>query len=137
MHSAGEEWLDIKHLLSKVKIPVVIDHLGHPDLRKGLRQPALQMLVDLLRNENWWVMISNFFRVSVEDHGWNDVLPLAQMFIEAAPERTIWCTDWPHVQYRKPMPNDAEILEFLYRVAPDQAQRRKILADNPARLLGF
>jgi predicted TIM-barrel fold metal-dependent hydrolase len=22
----------------------------------------------------------------------------------AAPDRAIWCTDWPHVQYRKPMP---------------------------------
>jgi sulfopyruvate decarboxylase subunit alpha len=66
-----------------------------------------------------------------------DALPFAQRFIEAAPDRAIWCTDWPHVQYPKPMPNDAELLEFLYRVAPDAEQRRKILAANPARLFGF
>jgi hypothetical protein len=39
--------------------------------------------------------------------------------------------------YTKPMPNDAELLEFLYLVAPDVAMRRKILADNPMRLHGF
>lgn len=137
VHSAGEEWLEVKDLLTKVDIPVVIDHLGHPDLRKGLQQPALQMLFDLLQNENWWIMISNFFRISAEDHGWSDALPLAQKLIEAAPDRAIWCTDWPHVQYRKPMLNDAEIIEFLYRATPDPVQQRKILADNPARLFDF
>jgi predicted TIM-barrel fold metal-dependent hydrolase len=62
---------------------------------------------------------------------------MARSFIEAAPDRAIWCTDWPHVMYTKPMPNDAELLEFLYLVAPDMAMRRKILADNPMRLHGF
>ncbi len=137
VHSAGEEWLELKDLLAKVKIPIVIDHLGHPEFEKGLEQPAIRMLLDLLRNENWWIMISNADRFSQQKHGWSDALPLTQMLIAAAPDRTIWCTDWPHVQYRKLMPNDAELLEFLYRAAPDPVQRRKILADNPARLFGF
>lgn len=136
VHSAGEEWLDLKDLLAKVNIPVVIDHMGHPDLRKGIGQPTIRMLLDLLRNENWWVMISNADRFSAEQQIWDDALPLAQTLIAAAPDRAIWCTDWPHVQYRKPMPNDAELLEFLYRAAPDPVVRRKILADNPARLFG-
>jgi 2-pyrone-4,6-dicarboxylate lactonase len=137
VHSAGDEWLDLKDLLSKVKSPIVIDHMGHPDLTRGLDQPTVRMLLDLLRNENWWVMISNGDRFSAQKQEWNDALPLAQKLIAAAPDRAIWCTDWPHVQYRKPMPNDAELLEFLYRAAPDQALREKILVDNPARLFGF
>lgn len=137
VHSAGAEWLEIKDLLANVKIPVVIDHMGHPDLRNGLDQPAIQMLLDLLRNENWWVMIANGDRFSAHEQGWDDALPLAQLLINAAPNKTIWCTDWPHVQYRKPMPNDAELLEFLYRAAPDPVQQRKILVDNPAKLVGF
>lgn len=137
VHSAGDEWLELKGLLAKAEIPVVIDHMGHPELRKGLNQPAIQMLLGLLRNENWWVMISNADRVSAEENGWSDALPLAQKLIESAPDRAIWCTDWPHVQYRKRMPNDAELLEFLYAAAPDPAHRRKVLVDNPARLFGF
>ena len=137
VHSAGDEWLEIADLLDQVEIPIVIDHIGHPDLSRGLDQPALEMLFGLLEKDNWWVMVSNADRCSVETDTWSDALPLAQRFIEAAPDRAIWCTDWPHVQYRKPMPNDAELLEFLYRAAPDPEQRRKILVDNPARLFGF
>jgi predicted TIM-barrel fold metal-dependent hydrolase len=137
VHSAGEEWLELRELLAKVKIPVVIDHMGHPELRKGLDQPVIRMLRDLLRNEDWWVTISNADRISAEKRGWSDALPLAQTLVEATPDRAIWCTDWPHVQYRKPMPNDAELLEFLYRATPDPVSRRKVLADNPARLFGF
>ena len=137
VHSAGDEWLELKDLLAKVKIPVVIDHMGHPDLSKGLDQSAIKMVLDLLRNENWWILISNGDRVSPAEHDWADVLPLARMLIEAAPDRAIWCTDWPHVQYTKPMPNDAELLEFLYRATPDPVLRRKVLSDNPARLFGF
>jgi 2-pyrone-4,6-dicarboxylate lactonase len=66
-----------------------------------------------------------------------DVVPFAESFLAAAPDRAIWSTDWPHVQYRRPMPNDAELLEFLFRVAPGARLRHKVLVDNPARLHGF
>ena len=137
IHSAGDEWLELTNLLAKVTIPVVIDHMGHPELGKGPNQPSIKMILNLLRKENWWVMVSNGDRVSAEEQGWSDALPFAQMLIEAAPDRSIWCTDWPHVQYRKPMPNDADLVDYFYRAAPDPVQRQKILVDNPARLLAF
>jgi 2-pyrone-4,6-dicarboxylate lactonase len=34
-------------------------------------------------------------------------------------------------------PNDADLLELLYRYAPDEAELQKILVTNPARLFGF
>jgi 2-pyrone-4,6-dicarboxylate lactonase len=34
-------------------------------------------------------------------------------------------------------PNDADLLELLYRYAPDEAELRKILVTNPAKLFGF
>ena len=50
----------------------------------------------------------------------------------------IWGSDWPHVNWRKRMMNDAETVELLYRyVDNDQALLRKILVDNPARLHKF
>jgi 2-pyrone-4,6-dicarboxylate lactonase len=82
-------------------------------------------------------MISNADRFSATEHLWNDVVPFAESFLAAAPDRAIWSTDWPHVQYRRPMPNDAELLEFLFRVAPGARLRHKVLVDNPARLHGF
>lgn len=137
IHAAGDEWLELKPLLTGPRIPMVIDHMGHPDLQKGIDQPVVQALLDLLKDENWWIMISNADRFSPADRSWDDVLPLAQKLLSAAPDRAIWSTDWPHVQYRKRMPNDAELLEFLYRVAPTAELRRKVLVDNPSRLHKF
>jgi predicted TIM-barrel fold metal-dependent hydrolase len=82
-------------------------------------------------------MISNADLFSEADSSWDDVKPLAQTLFDAAPDRAIWSTDWPHVQYRKRMPNDAELLEFLFGVIPGADLRRKVMVDNPSRLHGF
>ncbi len=60
-------------------------------------------------------------------------------FVAAAPDRMIWGSDWPHVNWRKKrMMNDAEAVELLYRyVDNDRDLLQKILVDNPARLHGF
>jgi predicted TIM-barrel fold metal-dependent hydrolase len=137
IHAVGSEWLELKELLAKPKITMVIDHMGHPDVRAGVDQPATQLLREFLKRENWWVMISNPDRFSASEETWDDVLPFARSFMEAAPDRAIWATDWPHVMYHRRMPDDAELLEFLFRAAPGAELRRKILAENPARLHGF
>ena len=120
-------------------IPVVIDHLGYVDPARGPGQPACRWICDQLKSHNWWVMISNGNRLSAMESGWDDAVPIARAFIEAAPDRIIWGSDWPHVQWRKArMMNDAEEVELLYRyVDHDHALLQKILVDNPARLYGF
>jgi len=97
-------------------------------------------MVDRLKNdENWWMMVSNGNRLSPMESGWDDAIPIAQAFIAAAPDRIIWGSDWPHVQWRKKrMMNDAEEVELRYRyVDYDRTLLQKILVDNPARLHGF
>jgi 2-pyrone-4,6-dicarboxylate lactonase len=34
-------------------------------------------------------------------------------------------------------PNDADLLELLYRYVADEAELQKILVTNPAKLFGF
>jgi predicted TIM-barrel fold metal-dependent hydrolase len=138
IHAVGSEWVELQDLLKKVSIPIVIDHMGHPHPGDSPDHPAFKVIFDLLRRENWWIMISNGDRFSATDAPWDDVVPFGQKLAAAAPDRAIWCTDWPHVHYDKPkMANDGDILELLYRIAPDPVLRRKILVDNPERLFGF
>jgi predicted TIM-barrel fold metal-dependent hydrolase len=93
----------------------------------------------MLKNEGWWMMLSNGNRDSKMESGFDDAVPFGRMFVAAAPDRMIWGTDWPHVNWRKSrMMNDAETVELLYRyVDNDQALVKTILVDNPARLHGF
>ncbi|XDF34863.1 amidohydrolase family protein [Paracidovorax avenae] len=118
-------------------VPVVMDHMGRADPALGEADPNLACMRDLLARGNYWVMLSLSEKLSHEGPPWNDVVPLAQRLIAAAPERCIWGSDWPHpVSVRQP-PNEGELLELLYRFAPDAATRERILVTNPARLFGF
>lgn len=85
------------------------------------------------------MMLSNGARLSRMTDDWNDAVPFGRAFVEAAPDSMIWGSDWPHVRWRKSrMPNDAELVELMYRyVDHDAGLIQKILVDNPARLHGF
>jgi predicted TIM-barrel fold metal-dependent hydrolase len=68
-----------------------------------------------------------------------DVIPFAKAVIEAAPDRVIWGTDWPHGSTFTlgRVPNEGALLDLLGEMAPEPSMRRRILVDNPARLYGF
>ena len=94
-------------------------------------------VVELLKRGNFWVMLSLTEKISRAGPPWDDVVPIARAYIEAAPDRVIWGSDWPHPVSTKQPPNEADLLEFLARCAPAEDERRRILVDNPARLFGF
>jgi 2-pyrone-4,6-dicarboxylate lactonase len=139
LHVHGDDLLNNSDLLRSIKdVPMVIDHFGHVGFEGGLDRPVIRWVLDVLKQENWWMMISNGNRDSKMDAGWDDAIPYGKAFIEAAPDRIIWGTDWPHPQWSKRMMNDAEEVELLYRyVDRDVTLLRKILVENPARLHGF
>ena len=139
LHVNGDDLLENSDLLCSLKdVPMVIDHFGHVGFEGGMKRPIIRWVLDMLKDENWWMMVSNGNRDSMMDAGWDDALPYGKAFIEAAPERIIWGSDWPHPQWTKRMMNDAEEVELLYRyVDGDTALLRKILVENPARLHGF
>ena len=124
-------------MFEKLTVPVVIDHMGRPDPRKGMSDPSLAKVVELLKRPNFWVMLSLGEKISMDGPPWDDAIAVARACIAAAPDRVIWGSDWPHPVSKKPPPNDAELLELLYRYAPDEDMLRRILVDNPARLFGF
>jgi 2-pyrone-4,6-dicarboxylate lactonase len=140
-HVGRDVVLEMSERFKAIKnVRIVIDHLGYTDIARGPDQPSCRWIVNRLKNdENWWLMASNGNRLSPMESGWDDAIPIAQSFIAAAPDRIIWGTDWPHLQWRKQrMMNDAEEVELLYRyVDNDRALLQKILVDNPARLHGF
>jgi 2-pyrone-4,6-dicarboxylate lactonase len=140
MHVAGDDIeADPQFLESIRNITCVVDHMAHLHFERGLDQPACRWLLNMLKNHGWWMMLSNGNRDSKQESGFEDAVPFAQAYIAAAPDRMIWGTDWPHVNWRKKrMMNDAETVELLYRyVDNDSALLQKILVDNPARLHGF
>ncbi len=140
MHIAGPHIVDYARIFESYKdVTFCVDHLGHVDFSDGLSSPPFLWLVDRLKSHGWWLMLSNGARLSAMTDDWNDAVPFGRAYVEAAPDRVIWGSDWPHVRWRKiRMPNEAELVELFYRYADnDQALIKKILVDNPVRLHGF
>lgn len=139
IHVLGEDLLEHQALFREVRIPLVVDHMCHLDLTDDTDKRALDLLLELLKQDNWWIKLSNGDRVSYDGPpSYADAIPLGRALAEVAPERAIWGTDWPHVMYRKPaMVNDGDALSLLADYVPDEATRNRILVDNPRALYGF
>jgi predicted TIM-barrel fold metal-dependent hydrolase len=118
-------------------IPVLIDHMGRANPANGASDPSLRKLVELLERGNFWVMLSLTEKLSRQGYPWDDVVPVAHACIDAAPDRVVWGSDWPHPVSVKQPPDEGRLVDQLYRYAGDEATLRKILVDNPARLFGF
>jgi predicted TIM-barrel fold metal-dependent hydrolase len=127
---------DLPGRIRRLGVPVVIDHLGLLDPRRGTADPAFRAVVDLLRDGLCWMKLSGPYLSSRLPAPHGDTEPLAAALVDAAPGRLVWGTDWPHPMAES-VPDDAGLLALLERWAPDPAVRRRILVDNPAALYGF
>ncbi|QCK84507.1 2-pyrone-4,6-dicarboxylate hydrolase [Phreatobacter aquaticus] len=121
----------------RLDVPLVIDHMGRPDPTGGASEPSLAKTLELLKRGNVWVMLSLTEKISKAGPPWADVIPVARALIEAAPDRVIWGSDWPHPVSVKQPPNEGALLDFIHAATADDAERKAILVDNPARLFGF
>ena len=132
-----DEFPELDRMFAGFPVDIVIDHYGYMATSKGIAHPGFQALLNLLRGGRCWVKFTGAYRISREDMPYGDVVPYARALVDAAPERIVWGTDWPHPKHEKRMPNDGEMCDRLLDWIPDARQRRLALVDNPARLYGF
>jgi predicted TIM-barrel fold metal-dependent hydrolase len=119
--------------MQKMQSTLVIDHMGYLRTSVGLHSAGFQALQELVK-ERAWVKVSGAYRLTDEPPPYSDVVPYAKALISAAPDRCVWGSDWPHVANWGIMPRVAQMLESLALYAPDEAQRNRILCENPQRL---
>jgi 2-pyrone-4,6-dicarboxylate lactonase len=121
--------------LSKLRVPFIMDHMGYFQVGKGMSSPGAQLMLKLMA-DGAWVKLSGAFRLSEKDD-YSDTSPFARALFEAAPDRCVWGSDWPHVSFKGRMPNIGELLDLLHEWLPDEHNRNRVLVDNPAHLYGF
>ena len=114
----------------------IIDHVGKFLEPVPPSDPAFRSLLRLVETGRCWVKLSAPYEVSKAGAPrYEDVGALAKALVEAAPERMLWASNWPHPSAPKDrIPDDAELLDLLLAWAPDDATRRRVLVDNPAAL---
>jgi len=134
-----DEFPDLDRTLARLPVECVFGHLGYVRADKGTATPGFQALLRLLRAGRAWVKLTGPYRISTGPLPHADTQAFAQALVEAAPDRLMWGSDWPHVktEWTIPMPSDGELADLLAEWVPDAGLRKRVLVDNPARLYGF
>jgi 2-pyrone-4,6-dicarboxylate lactonase len=120
-----------------LKLDFTLAHFGMFPAKDGVNQAGFRQLLDLLvhGDGHCWVKLTGVYRMSVAN-AFADVAPLARALIEAAPDRLIWGSDYPHLSFADKV-GSLDLWNLLGAWAPDEATRGKVLVDNPQRLFGF
>ena len=134
----GKDIIELMPVFTALKVPMSIGHFAYQPATAGVEAPGFQALLELMRRGNTWIKISGANRVSATDlPPYDDVKPMAHALIDAAPERIMWGTDWPHPNKYVANPNDGDLVDAFGDWVTDQTMRRKIMADTPAAFYRF
>lgn len=78
-------------------VPVVVDHLGHPDVTAGVDAPDFQRLLDLATLPNLHIKLSGFYHFTNVAYPYTDCRPLIQAIYDRFDAtRLLWGSDFPH-----------------------------------------
>ncbi len=121
--------------LEALPTTIVLDHMSVPDVKKGAGHPDFERYIALLaEHKNIWVKVTCPERLSASGPPYDDVIPFARALVERFPDRVLWGTDWPHPNMTTHVPDDGQLVDMIPKFAPDPAQRKALLIDNPMRL---
>src|SRR5262249_41505161 len=109
-----EQLVALAATLRDLPVPLVVDHLARIDPREGERGAAYAVLRRLLDDGDTWVKLSGAsMRSAGGEPGYDDTLPLGRALVQAAPERLVWGSDWPHTTEAPGTVNDASLVDLL------------------------
>ncbi|MFH1079630.1 MAG: amidohydrolase family protein, partial [Pseudomonadota bacterium] len=137
LNMAAQEIVDNADMLLRLPTSIVIDHMGKLPLPAGLDHPAYRVIRKLIDQGKTWVKVSGaYLNTKIGAPTYSDATTIAKAYIEAAPDRMVWGSNWPHPN-RKEQPDDALLFDLLTEWAPRETTRHRILVTNPEALYGF
>lgn len=131
----AQDLTTVAPLLGRLSGRIVVDHMGRPDVTKGVDGPEFARFIELLeRNQQIWVKVSCPERLTVSGPPYDDVVPFAHRLVTTFPDRVLWGTDWPHPNMETHMPDDGVLTDLIPRIAPTKSLQQALLVTNPMRL---
>jgi D-galactarolactone isomerase len=135
----GDKIVAASDTFLKIRGKLVFDHLAHCPQPAGVQSDTFKLMRRLLDQGNTWVKLTGLYAdTTVGPPSYADTVAVARAFAAAAPKRCVWGTDWPHPTERQDnKPDDALLLDLFPTFVPNEADRTRILVDNPAELYDF
>ena len=125
----------LRSFLEAIPTPLVIDHMGRPDVQQGpdgADMSALRQLID--SRDDIWIKVTCPDRLDASGSPWGDFIGAVAPLVRDYPDRVLWGTDWPHPNMEKSIPDDGALVDIIPHIAPTAELQQKLLVDNPMRL---
>lgn len=126
---------DLRPFIDAIPVPVIIDHMGRPDVTQGADGPdmrAFRALLDSRADIHFKPTCPD--RLDPGGDPWDAFVTAVAPLVADYPDRCIWGTDWPHPNTQDAVPDDGHLVDIIPRIAPTETAQRKLLIDNPMRL---
>ncbi|WP_157221044.1 amidohydrolase family protein [Flavisphingomonas formosensis] len=126
---------ELRPFLEALPVPVVIDHMGRPDVSQGASGADMRGFRTLLDSRP-----DIYFKATCPDRldlcgpPWDDFAHAVAPLVADYPDRALWGTDWPHPTMEAAIPDDGALVDMIPRIAPTLELQHKILIDNPMAL---
>jgi 2-pyrone-4,6-dicarboxylate lactonase len=134
LHLALEDVDDVRALVERFTVPVVVDHMGRPAPgRTDPSVPQMRNVIELVREGACFVKLSAPYRLSHEAPPWRDVVPLARALAAANPDACLWGSDWPHTDTHASV-RTVDLLDALETWCSDGDVLRRVTTAADARL---
>ncbi|WP_423141743.1 amidohydrolase family protein [Parablastomonas sp. CN1-191] len=126
---------ELRPFIDAIPVPVLIDHMGRPDVTHGPGGADMRALRTLLdsRDEIWFKATCPD-RLDPAGDPWDAFAAAVAPLVADYPDRCVWGTDWPHPNMQDNRPDDGHLVDMIPRIAPTGELQRKLLVDNPERL---
>ncbi len=126
---------ELRPFMQAIPVPIVVDHMGRPDVSQGpdgadLR--AFRALLDSRPDIHFKPTCPD--RLDPAGDPWDAFAHAVAPLVADYPDRCIWGTDWPHPNMQDAIPDDGHLVDMIPRIAPSRELQRKLLVDNPMRL---
>jgi 2-pyrone-4,6-dicarboxylate lactonase len=126
---------ELRPFIGAIPVPIVIDHMGRPDVTQGPRGPEMLEFRRLLESrEDIWFKATCPDRLDPGGDPWDRFAESVSPLVADYPDRCLWGTDWPHPNMQDDIPDDGHLVDMIPRLAPTDALQRALLVDNPMRL---
>ncbi|WP_126173053.1 amidohydrolase family protein [Altericroceibacterium xinjiangense] len=126
---------ELRPFMDAIPVPLVIDHMGRPDVTQGPDGPDMRAFRNLLESR-----ADIHFKATCPDRldptgdPWNAFAEAVRPLVEDYPDRCLWGTDWPHPNMQDNVPDDGHLVDMIPRIAPSEELQQKLLVANPNRL---
>ena len=130
---------EMRPFIAAIPVPVVIDHMGRPDVTQGpdgADMKAFRALLDT-RPDIWFKATCPDRLDMAGGDPWDAFASAVAPLVADYPDRVLWGTDWPHPNMEKAIPDDGHLVDMIPRIAPTEEMQQKLLVTNPMTLYWY